>query len=427
MKNCLNFNIHKTLKLKKYRFFDIGNDNFYFDDYVTRAEIEENERMFLLPVMKLVKELSEKYGTKFKCSFTISGIELELLEEYSPHIIQMMAELSEMGNIEFVGMPYNHSLCGIADNDEFVRQVVKHSDAIERLFGVRPTVFRNTELIYTDDIGETVYDLGFKSVLVEGTGKNVDLYGHNRVYYNPKTPRLKLIPRDEDLSRMMQDALKDRKLFTPEYFAQKFLDYDDTDELVYVGINSQDFTVKDNSCEQVIKFLYNLGDKLIESDIVEFLFPSEIAAELQPVGPYHAPVVVSGMNRYHDLTPWLGNELQQEAFHKITSYGKLVKTANSPKLAAIWEKLQISDYFFYMSTDYFNNPAYGYKPNPFKSPYEAFINYMNIISDLERRLNEKVKEDEKDSLSNQEIMDIISRYEKVIHTLKQKLDSRKEE
>ena len=133
------------------------------------------------------------------------------------------------------------------------------------------------------------------------------------------------------------------------------------------------------------------------------------------------------MNRYHDLTPWQSNELQEEALQKITSYSKLVKTANSDVLTDIWRNLQSSDYFYYMSTEYFNNPAYGYKPNPFKSPYEAFINYMNIISDLERRLNAKIKEDEKNKLSDQEILDIISHYEKAIVSLKQKLEDRENE
>ncbi|MCQ2253563.1 MAG: alpha-amylase [Bacteroidales bacterium] len=418
---CLNFNLHKSLLLKRYRFFDIGKDNFYFDDYATRAEIERNEREFLRPSLEALLALVRHHDTDFRFSLTISGIFLNLIEKCCPATLEIIQQLADTGCVEFVGMPYNHSLTSITDEDEFVRQVMKHSSEIERLFDTKPTTFRNTELIYTDQIGEIVYGLGFKTILVEGAGRSLDIKGPDFVYFNPLQPRLRILPRNESISRMLEDALKDKKLFTPVYFAERLYEIDEYDDMIYMGLNFEYFDSTRYHNNEVLMFIKNLSEKIIGSGVYRFQTPGETAYEYQPVGPFKSVTPLSGMNRYHDMTPWQGNELQQEALEKIASLQHSVKVANHKVLKEIWENLQCSDYFYYMSTEYFNNPTYGYKPNPFKSPYEAFINYMNILGDLERRLNEKIKQDEADSMTDEQIKDVISFYEKEISLLKQKL------
>lgn len=420
---CLNFNIHKSLLLKKYRFFDIGKDNFYFDDYATRAEVERNEREFLKPSLESMLSLIHHHGNAFRFSLTISGIMLKLIEDCCPKTLEILQALADTGCVEFVSMPYNHSLASLTDQDEFVRQVMKHTGELQRLFGYTPSTFRNTELIYTDEIGEIVYGLGFKTVLVEGAGRSLDIKGPDFVYFNPSQPRLRVLPRNENISRMLEDALKDKKLFTPVYFAERLYEIDEYDDMIYMGLNFEYFDSTRYHNNEVLMFIKNLSEKIIGSEVYKFQTPGETAYEYQPVGPFKAVAPLSGMNRYHDMIPWQGNELQQEALQKIASLGRQVKAAKSETLADIWEKLQCSDYFYYMSTEYFNNPTYGYKPNPFKSPYEAFINYMNILGDLERRLNEKIKQDEADSMTDEQIKDVISFYEKEISLLKQKLSN----
>ncbi len=423
---CLNFNLHKSVLLKKYRFFDIGNDNNYFDTYTTDLQTEKDAKDYIIPLLEMLERLSDNFNGKFKCSMTISGIAIENFSRACQNGIEILKKLARTGNFEFTGMPYYNSLTSITDKEEFAVQVKKHSAKIEELFGQKPTTFRNTELIYSDEIGKTLYELGFDTILTEGCGKAIELYGNNVLYFNPMCETQKILTRNQDYSRMFQDGLKDNKLFTPEYFAQKFYDIDEEDEVIYLGVNFNNFN-KPKLNDDITIFLKSFVNAIIKSEEFVFEIPKEISKNLTPVAPLNIPRPISGMNRYHDLTPWQSNELQEEALQKITSYSKLVKTANSDVLTDIWRNLQSSDYFYYMSTEYFNNPAYGYKPNPFKSPYEAFINYMNIISDLERRLNAKIKEDEKNKLSDQEILDIISHYEKAIVSLKQKLEDRENE
>ncbi|MBQ3657176.1 MAG: hypothetical protein II956_10100 [Bacteroidales bacterium] len=423
---CLNFNLHKSVLLKKYRFFDIGNDNFYFDFDGIDSATEKDAANYIKPLLGTLLSLTEEFKGKFKCSLTISGIAIENFKRAVPELIDLMKEVYETGCFEFTGMPYYHSLTSVTDKEEFESQVKLHSETLRELFGARPTAFRNTELIYSDEIGKMIYDLGFDTVLTEGCGKAVEIYGTNVVYHNPIKERLKILTRNQDYSRMFQDALKDTKIFTPEYFAQKFYDFDEEDQVVYLGINFNNFSKAGVEVSDLMAFFKSFIQSVLKSGEFDFETPSEVSKNYKAENPLNCPNVISGMNRYHDLTPWQSNELQQEALQKITSYSKLVKLAESDTLTEIWRRLQSSDYFYYMSTEYFNNPAYGYKPNPFKSPYEAFINYMNIISDLERRLNLKIKEDEKNKLSNQEIMEIISHYEKIIVGLKQKLEEREE-
>ncbi len=418
---CLNFNIHKPLLLRKYRFFDIGNNNFYFDDYATRAEIGRNEREFLKPTLESLLALVNHHEGLFRFSLTISGLALGLIEQCCPDALALLQKLADTSCVEFVAMPYNHSLASLADAEEFQHQATKHAAEIERLFGCRPTTFRNTELIYTDAIGAMVYKMGFDTMLVEGAGRSLDIKGPDFVYFNPEQPRLRILPRNESISRMLEDALKDKKLFTPKYFAERLYEVDEYDDVIYLGLNFEYFDTTQYHNNEVLLFIKNLTEKIIDSGVYVFQTPGMAAQQYQPVGPLKAVAPISGMNRYHDMTPWQGNELQQEAFRKVSALQSLVKTANREALTDIWEKLQCSDYFYYMSTEYFNNPTYGYKPNPYKSPYEAFINYMNILGDLERRLNERIKEDAADSLSDEQIHDIISHYEKEIAMLKQKL------
>ncbi len=418
---CLNFNIHKPLLLKKYRFFDIGKDNFYFDDYATRAEVERNEREFLKPSLESMLALVRHHGDKFRFSLTISGFALALIEECCPDTLKVLQDLGDTGCVEFVGMPYNHSLSSINDEEEFARQVRRHSDEIERLFDVRPVTFRNTELIYTDAIGALVYNLGFRTVLVEGAGRSLDIKGPDFVYFSSEQPRLRVLPRNENISRMLEDALKDKKLFTPKYFAERLYEIDEYDDMIYLGLNFEYFDSTRYNNNEVLMFIKNLSEKIVNSGVYKFQTPGEAADEYQPVGPFKSITPLSGMNRFHDMTPWQGNELQQEALQKISMLRTSVRRAGHDVLTDIWEKLQCSDYFYYMSTEYFNNPAYGYKPNPFKSPYEAFINYMNILGDLERRLNEKVRLNEESSMTDEQIREIISHYEDEIFQLKQKL------
>ena len=412
---CLNFNIHRPFRLKKYDFFDIGHNNFYFDDLGTQSGAEKKNMEFVNPMLEMVEELIENNGKAFKFSVTVSGIALAIQDKYCSDIIRHYRKLVDTGCVEFLGMPYNHSLCSLNNEEEFIHQVKKHSAELQRLIGVRPTTFRNTELIYTDKIGRTAYDLGFDTILAEGAGPGLDSRGSGYVYFNPMQPRQHVITRNVSISRILHDSLKDIKLFTPEYFTGKLLEIDD-DEIIYMGISFEHMDGTSGNRESVPAFIKKTIENILDSGTFVFRTMNEASHKYQPVAPYHSNVPVSGMTRKHDISPWQGNELQKEALRKITALGNLVKTANSDVLTDIWERLQCSDYFYFMSTDNLD-----YKPNPFKTPYDAFISYMNIIDDLTRRLDKKIEKKQSENMTDQQIKDVISFYEKEIVSLRRKL------
>ncbi len=417
---CLNLNIHRPYRLKKYDFFDIGRNNFYFDDIGTQAGAEQKSRNFVCPMLDTVRDLVEKHGQSFKCSITVSGIALSIQEKCCLDVIERFRNLADTECVEFIGMPYNHSLSALTDEDEFTHQVKKHAKELHRLVGVTPKTFRNTELIYTDKIGLLAYDMGFDTVLAEGTGPGIDLKGPNFVYFNPLQPRQKVITRNISFSRILEDSLKDTKLFTPEYFTNKLYDDIDTDdEIIYIGINFDHMDGTTGTREQVPTFIKNIIDSAIESGVFEFMTLNEAAHKYQPVAPCHVTTPISGMTRKHDLTPWQGNELQKEALRKVAALGSSVKIANNPVLTDIWERLQCSDYFYFMSTEHLD-----YKANIFKTPYDAFISYMNIIDDLSRRIDENIEKNNADNMSEQQIKDVISFYEKEIVSLRRKLSDK---
>ncbi len=418
---CLNFNIHRPHRLKKYDFFDIGHNNFYFDDLGTQTGAEQKNNSFVHPMFDMVEDLIAKYDTAFKFSTTVSGVALSIQEKYSPEIIQRYRDILDTGCVEFIGMPYNHSLAALGNEKEFIRQVRRHSEELERLLGVTPTTFRNTELIYTDRIGKMAYDLGFDTVLVEGAGPGLDSRGAGFVYFNPKQPRQHVIARNVSVSRILFDSLKDISLFTPQYLAGKLFEIDDEDDVLYIGISFEHMDGTNGNRDQVPAFLKECIEILIDSGKFRFGTMNEASHQYTPVAPYHATQPVSGMTRKHDLTPWQGNELQKEALRKINALSDLVKAANSDILTEIWDRLQCSDYFYFMSTD-----TIDFKQSPFKSPYDAFISYMNIIDDLTRRLNKKIEKNNAANMTNQQIKDVISFYEKEIVSLRRKLSGKDE-
>ncbi|MCQ2974821.1 MAG: hypothetical protein MJ211_08415 [Bacteroidales bacterium] len=421
---CLNINIHKPYLLKRYRFFDIGTDNFYFDEYSSRAEMEKSEKTCLKPALEMLTALTQRYNDEFKFSLTISGTALQMIEQCCSNSLTLIQNLVNSGNVECVGMPYNHSLAAVTDIDEFKRQVLIHSQEIERLFDVKPTTLRNTELIYTDAIGEAAKEIGFKTALVEGAGRSLDLKGPNFIYYNPSVPNFKVIPRNEDISRLLETALKDNKLFTPVYFAERLCENDENDDVIFIGINYEYLDNTKFNNRDVLHFITNLVDKIINSKLYKFDIPSNAIEEYKAVAPFHATMPVSGIGFGKNLRPWLGNELQQEAFSKVYALKDKMKIVHNEVLQSIWLRLQCSDYLYFMSEEYFDNEKYGYKNNPFKSPYDAFIDYMNILGDFERRVNESIENNETDTLTDNQIQNIISFYQNEIKNLKQILKNR---
>jgi alpha-amylase len=388
---CFYFQVHQPYRLRKYRFFDIGENHDYFDEHNNRFILRRVAQKSYLPMNQLLLDLIEQYGDAFKVSFSLSGSVIEQFEEYAPEVLDSFKRLADTGQVEFLAETYNHSLSSVIDKSEFKKQVKKHVKKIQELFGQDPTTFRNTELIYSDEIGEIVADMGFKLMLTEGAKHVLGWRSPNFMYTNPINPKLKLLLKNYKLSddiafRFSQQSWEDWPLTTDKYISW-LSNLPEEDEVVNLFMDYETFGEHQWEDTGIFDFMSALPGKIFAQSGYTFSLPREIEKSMQPVGPIHVPHPISWADEERDLTAWLGNELQDEAFGKLYDLKKKVKKSDDDQLKWDFMQLQTSDHFYYMCTKWFSDGAVHHYFNPFGSPYEAFINYMNVLADFKLRLN----------------------------------------
>lgn len=392
---CLNFQIHQPFRFRRYRFFDIGNDHYYYDDYSNETILRKMADHAYLPANQILLDLIKKYKDKFKVSFTISGIALEQLELYAPEVLDSFIDLAETGQVEFVAEPYAHSLVALKSPEVFKSQVEKHMDMIEKYFGQRPSVLCNSEKVYSDEIGDIAAEMGFKAMLTEGAKHILGWKSPNYLYCSASNPRLKLLMRNfqlsDDLSFRFSNQAWSEYPLTPGKFVD-WLNDDKKNEVINLFMDYEVFGVYQPESSGIFKFLEELPKMVLKTAGMKFATPSELADDLQPIAPVSVSHPISWSNEERDLSVWLGNELQQEAFDKLYRLQQKMINVTEPELVKDWEYLQVSNHFYYMNTRFFIDGHAQRNYNPFESPYEAFINYMNVLSDFELRLNSFVPE-----------------------------------
>ncbi|WP_163709771.1 glycoside hydrolase family 57 protein [Mangrovibacterium lignilyticum] len=392
---CLNFQVHQPFRFRRYRFFDIGNDHYYYDDYSNETILRKVADHSYLPANKILLDLIKKNKNAFKVSFSISGIALEQFELYAPEVLDSFIELAETGQVEFLAGPYAHSLVALKSHDLFKKQVEKHAALIRKYFGQDPKVFSNTEKIYSDEIGGLVADMGYKAMLTEGPKHVLGWKSPNYVYCSAANPRLKLLMRNfqmsDDLSFRFSNQAWSEYPLTPEKFVG-WLNADTKDEVVNLFMDYGTLGEHQPDATGILKFLEELPAAVAKYSDLKFATPSEVAELFQPISLVSVPYPISWSNEERDLSIWLGNELQQEAFDKLYKLEPRMHNVDDAALIKDWEYLQVCNHFYYMNTKFFSDgdPLRTY--NPFESPYEAFINYMNVLSDFELRLNSFVPE-----------------------------------
>jgi alpha-amylase len=387
---CLYFQIHQPYRLKKYRFFNLGNDHYYYDDYLNKSIMERVAAKSYLPMNNLLLDLIKKHGKKFKVSFSISGSALDQIQEFTPQVLDSFKQLAETGNVEFLAETYAHSLASMKSKDEFVRQIQMHQARIKELFGVNPQTFRNTELIYSDEIGETIADLGFKTMLTEGAKHILGWKSPNFVYTNAINPRLKVLLRNFRLSddiafRFSNQEWSDWPL-TTDKFADWLNKMDPREQVANLFMDYETFGEHQWTETGIFEFMRNLPEKILSKPNLCFKTPSEVVKEYQPIADIHVPNAISWADEERDLTAWLGNEIQDEAVDKLYSVEIAMRNCHDPSLQKDWLKLQASDHFYYMCTKWFSDGAVHEYFTPYGSPYDAFINFMNILADFHIRL-----------------------------------------
>lgn len=383
---CLYFQVHQPDRLRVYRFFDIGNDSHYYDDFANRTISRRVADRCYIPANQTMLELIKQHKGAFKIAFSISGVALEQFAKYTPEVIESFKELAGTGCVEFLAETYSHSLASLISPQEFREQVRLHSETIESLFGQKPKVLRNTESIYSDKIGEMVADMNFSGMITEGAKHILGWKSPNYLYTNAINPRLKLLLRNFDLSDDIAFRFSDRSWskwpLTSDKYVGWIADSLEKDELVNLFMDYETFGEHQHVSTGIFQFLKHLPGAVLSHADFEFCTPSEVCSKHQPVASLHAPFAISWADEERDTTAWVGNELQNEAFSKIYSAEQKVVTTNDPLLLSDFRKLQESDHFYYMSTKFFSDGVVHNYFNPYDTPYEAFINYMNVVSDF---------------------------------------------
>jgi alpha-amylase len=397
---CLYFQLHQPFRYRRYRFFDIGNDHYYYDDFANETILRKVANQCYLPANKIILEAIKKHKGKFKVAFSLSGIAIEQFELYALEVIESFKELAKTGCVEFLSETYSHSLVSLKSREALQLQINKHDDLIEKLFGQRPTVFRNTELIYSDEIGSMICDLGFKAMLTEGARHVLGWKSPNFLYTNAINPRLKILMRNyklsDDISFRFSNHSWSEFPLTTEKFTGWLLNMDRNEEIVNLFMDYETFGEHQPASSGIMNFLKELPNTVLKNKGLQFSTPSAIIEDLQPVSSVHVPYPISWADEERDLSAWLGNELQEEAFNKLYSLQSRVEKCDDLEIQKDWGYLQISDHLYYMCTKFFSDGEVHKYFNPYESPYEAFINYMNVLSDFALRLDKFVPENERE-------------------------------
>jgi len=395
---CLFFQVHQPFRHRRYRFFDIGKDHYYYDDYANESIMRKVAEKSYLPTNNLLLKLVDKLEGKFKVSFSITGMALDQFELYAPEVIESFQKLAKTGCVEFLSETYSHSLASLNDQDIFEEQVKLHEKRIYELFGHRPEVFRNTEMIYSDEMGEIISNLGYKAMLTEGAKHVLGWKSPNFVYVNAINPRLKVLMRNfnisDDISFRFSNTNWSEYPLTTEKFIGWLEKMEQREEVVNIFLSYETFGEWQSKESGIFKFLEKLPNKIIRNPNLKFSTPLEVIEGLQPISAVSVPYPISWADEERDLTAWLGNRMQREAFEKLYSLKDQVANCDDEELNKDWNYLQASDHFYFMSTKYFSDGEVHSYFNPFDSPYEAFINYMNVLSDFKIRLNAFVPDNE---------------------------------
>lgn len=426
MKNvCLYFQVHQPFRNKKYSFFEMGKEHYYYDDFMNENQLRKIARNSYVPTCRLLERLIEENKGKFKVALSISGTALDQFEMYSPAVLESFKRLADTGCVEFLGETYSHSLVSLYDKDLFEKQVKKHSKRIKDLFGQKPKVFRNTELIYSDMIGKDVYEMGFKGMLTEGAKHILGWKTPNYLYSNTLEPRLKLLLRNYKLSddiafRFSNQSWNEFPL-TSEKYAQWIADENEEHEIINIFMDFESFGEHQKAETGIFGFMENLPKALLDKKI-KFITPSEAVKKLNPVSPISMPYPISWADEERDTSAWLGNEMQKEAFEKLYSIAPMMEKCKDEKLQKDWEYLQTSDAFYYMSTKWYTDGDVHAYFNPYPSPYDAFINYMNILGDFANEVEKATsgkKESEVEMLKKElkKTKDKIKKYEDIMKSL----------
>lgn len=404
---CFYFQVHQPFRLKRYRFFDIGRDHYYYDDFANEEIIHQVTGRSFLKANALLMDMIKESRNRFKVAFSISGVALEQMEIYVPEVIDSFKELAKTDCVEFLAETYSHSLSSLHEIEEFEEQVKAHSRKIEMLFNQKPKVLRNTELIYTDDIADRVLAMGYKGMLTEGAKHVLGWKSPNYLYHSANNPALKVLLRNSKFSDDVASRFSNYDWSEYPLTADKFINWiastPESEQLINLFMNYETLGNLQPIESGIFDFFKALPRFAAEKNI-SFSTPSDIIKKMKSVDAISVPYPCSWVGEERDVSAWLGNVLQKEAFNKLYSIGERVRLCSDRRVKQDWAYLQTSDHFYYMSTKHLVDGSGHVYFSPYDTPYDAFNNYMNVLSDFIERVDAQFPS----SIDNEELNSLLT-------------------
>lgn len=412
--------MHAPYRLKRYRFFDIGQDHYYYDDMQTEDQFSWLAQTSYLPLLGTIKEMVQLSRGKFHCGLAVSGLTLQLCEQFAPEVIDLMKELAGTKAVEFVAVPYAHSFAAEYDMSEFEAQVKKSAGLIEELFGQKPTTLWNTELLYSDEIADAAHKMGFKVAMTEGAKHLLSWKSPNYVYQTAVSKSMKLLLRNttlsDELSFHFSDPAWHNFPMDAEKYANQLKAIEGEEPVVNIWVGAETFGVRQNAGTGIFDFLKALPYYVLEREM-GFMTPAEAGKKIASADVIASPYPTTWCGEGKDLSQYNGNDLQQEALQKLYAVGERVRLCQDKALQRDWYSLQAFDHFLFM-----NHINAGH--TNYESAYDAFINYMNVLSDFLLRVDEQYPT----TVDNEELNELlktINNQEKEIAKLEKELAAAK--
>ncbi len=394
------FQFHAPYRLKRYRFFEIGQDHYYYDDMQTEEQVSWLVESSYMPLCQTVKEMIQFSHGKFHCAFSVSGIMLDMFQQYAPEMIDILKELAQTKCVEFVCTPYAYSLSAEYNKLEFEEQLAKHAAQITELFGQKPVTVWNTELLYSDEIGDQLLKLGYKTVMTEGAKQILSWKSPNYLYNTAVSPKLKLLLRNtglsDELSFHFSDPAWHNFPMDAERYAQQLASLPEEEQIVNIWIGAETFGIRQRQETGIFAFLKALPFYALEKELI-FLTPQEAVKKLTAADTIPIPYPVTWTGEAKDLAAYNGNDLQQEAINKLYAVAERVRLCQDKRLKSDWLILQDVTHLRYMN-------HIDHSGSYYESAYDAFTNYMNVLSDFLQLVDEQYPT----TIENEELNELLT-------------------
>jgi alpha-amylase len=397
-KICLYFELHQPYRLEEMSIFNIGNDNRYFDDdksEINRRVFQKVARKSYVPMLNVLKQLVDKHDD-FKFTFSVTGVFLEQAKSYAPIVIELLQSLVKTGQVEVLSETYHHSLASLYSPSEFEKQIEEHRNLIQELFKVTPEVFRNTELIYSNDIAQMVENLGFSGMITEAVDRYLHGNSRTQVFSGLTKNRLPLLLKHAQLSDDVAFRFSDKSWISYPLTVDKYLEWVEVcgeNEIINLFMDFETFGEHQWEDTGIFEFFKIFVAEFLKKPWNSFVNPSEIFEQLnennevkQELPIYDVPEPISWADVDRDLTAWIDNPLQHDTLRIIYELeDKILKTGDKDLLRD-WRFLQTSDHFYYMCTKWAADGDVHAYFSPYSSPYEAYRRYSVVLADLKERL-----------------------------------------